>query len=193
MTDIILGIDIGLGGAISVFDGVSKELMSIYDMPTMKEIKNGKEKTLLDEKRLRFLFEIPKEHKDTALVVMENVHAFPGQGSVSTGQLMYQKGFIKGLADAFGYEVCYVTPSTWQKHFGIIPPKDLKDKTKRKKWLKEQSLLVARKKFGESWAENKLATKNDHGRSDSMLIGQWWLDTIYRLTSEEVALPEVVK
>lgn len=176
--DIIMAIDIGLSGAIAIFDTVSGELLSIYDTPTKlseKKTKSGKDKYELDISKLKFIMEIPKVKGDACLVVIEDVHAFPGQGVVSSGTLLEQKGVIQGLASALGYDLVKVNPKTWQGSLGITPPKELKDKTKRKVWLKEHSRQAATtlyKEFGE-----KFKNKNDHGRSDAVLIGHWAIKT----------------
>ena len=175
--EIIIGCDIGLNGGLAFFDFVSRELLSVYPMPTMKNPKN--DKNSLDLDRLHFILEIPKVHNDQALIVMEDVHAFPGQGSVAIGTLMEQKGILRGMTKALGYDELLVQPKTWQKFFGLVPPKDLKGstsaktKTLRKKWLKEESLKCARGLFPE-W-ENKLSKSTDHGLSDAILIGDWGL------------------
>ncbi len=121
--------------------------------------------------------EIPKVHKDGALVIYENVHAFPGQGVVAVGTLLEQRGIIRGILKGLGYDELVISPKEWQKHFNIIPPKGLKGntapKTKalRKRWLKLESFEAARVKFPE-WIEK---IKHD-GISDSLLIGQYFLE-----------------
>lgn len=184
--DVIISVDIGLSGGIAFFDTVSQELLSVYSMPTIQIKSKDKTKNILDLAKLKFILEIPKEHKESALVIFENVHAFPGQGSVATATLMEQKGIIRGLAAGLGYDEFPVEPKTWQGHYGMIPPKDLKGKsatqtkTLRKKWLKEKSLEFAREYFSE-WADTKLASQTAHGLSDAMLIGKWYL---YHLPTE---------
>lgn len=182
--DVIIGVDIGYSGAITFMDNESKEILSIYDMPT--HVVN--EKKVIDIKHLKHLLEIPKEHGELAIVVMEDVHAFPGQGSVSTGTLMEQKGILLGIATTLGYDVQLVYPKNWQKHYGLIPPKIIKGnsasqtKTLRKKWLKQKSIETARTTFP-SWALTKFDTANCHGRSDSTLIAKWYIETSETLPS----------
>jgi len=173
--NILCSIDIGLNGAISYFDTVSDQLLSIYPMPTKNNI-NGKR--VLDVERLRFFLEIPKVHKDSCIVVFEDVHAFPGQGVVSIGTLLFQKGVITGMAEALGYSQLPISPKEWQKYFGIVPSKDLKGnsakatKALRKKWLKTTSMEKAKEFYKEF--ETKIV---GDGVSDSMLIGRWYLET----------------
>lgn len=175
---VVCAVDIGLNGGVSFFDTESKELLSIYPMPTKKFTnKSGKEKNVVDLDKLKFLLEIPKEHGDTCIVVFEDVHSFPGQGVVSIGTLLEQKGMIRGLAKALGYEEFAISPKEWQKHFDLIPPKELKGptakKTKalRKKWLKDRSLNLALKEFPEF-----MGKITHDGISDSVLIGKWYVE-----------------
>lgn len=183
MYDVLIAIDIGLTGGIAFFDFQYKEVLSIYEMPSVKiTTSSGRNKGELDLDKLKHILEIPKVKEDKALVVMENVHAFPGQGSVAMATLMEQKGIIRGLCKGLGYDEVQVEPKTWQKFYAMIPPKDLKgssaSKTKalRKNWLKETSLVKARNLFPE-WAETKLEPKTSHGLSDALLIGNWHLST----------------
>jgi len=175
---ILIGIDIGLGGGIAFFDYQSKEILSLKFMPTLDTVsKSGKNKRIVDLEKLKFILEIPHLKHEKTLVVMENVHAFPGQGSVATATLMEQKGIIRGLCAGLRYDERLVEPKEWQKYYGMIPPKDLKGKNSsqtkslRKKWLKSKSLEIAKEKFPE-WI-TKLGT-ND-GLSDAMLIGLHYL------------------
>lgn len=176
--DVIIGVDIGYSGAITFMDARSGEILSIRDMPT--HVVN--ERKLINIERLKFMLEIPKLHNELAVVVMEDVHAFPGQGSVSTGTLMEQKGILRGIAVTLGYDVVLISPKTWQKHYDLIPPKNIKGntasqtKTLRKKWLKQNSISCARA-FFPSWALTKFDTPNCHGRSDSALISNWYIET----------------
>lgn len=180
--DVVIGIDVGLSGGISFFDRETQEVLALYDMPSSKvTTKAGREKGVLDLARLKFILEIPKVHNESAIVVFENIHAFPGQGAVATATLMEQKGIIRGLVSGLGYDEYQVEAKTWQGHFGLTPPKDLKgasaSKTKalRKKWLKSESLNYARTKFPE-WADTKLKKDTAHGLSDALLIGAWYID-----------------
>lgn len=175
---ILIGIDIGLSGGIAFFDYQSGEVVSLKSMPTLDTVsKSGKNKKVVDLGRLKFILEIPHLRNEKTLVVMENVHAFPGQGSVATASLMEQKGIIRGLCSGLGYDELLVEPRGWQKFYDLIPPKDLKGKSSsqtkalRKKWLKEHSLEKARSLFPE-W-ENQLSPITAHGLSDALLIGNW--------------------
>ena len=181
--DVVIAIDIGLSGGIAFFDTVSEEVLSLYEMPTLDALSSsGKKKRILDLPRLKFILEIPKVHQEKAVIVFEDVHAFPGQGVVAVATLLEQKGMIRGLASGLGYMEMPVEPKTWQKYYGMVPPKELKGstgsktKTLRKAWLKERSLEYAREYYQE-WAETKLKKSTAHGLSDALLIGRYALNT----------------
>lgn len=180
--EIIIGIDVGLNGAICFWDNAIGEILALYDTPTVDTVsKSGKKKRKLDIPKFLFLLEIPKVHGERAVVVIEDVHAFPGQGVVSVSTFMEEKGIIEGLAAALGYDLVMISPKEWQKHFGIVPPKDLKGATSkktralRKEWIKYNSRETAITLFP-SW-EQKFYHKEDHGRSDACLIAKYYSPT----------------
>ena len=54
---------------------------------------------------------------------IENVHAFPGQGAVSTGNLLKNFGIWLGLLSAMRSErfrFVEVSPMKWKKHYNLI-------------------------------------------------------------------------
>jgi len=182
--DVLISIDIGLKGAIAFFDldeldHPSNGLLSLHPMP-VKPFTNqaGKTKNIVDIDALCFLLERPHVHGDTALVVFENVHAFPGQGVVSSGALLEQKGIIRGMSRGLGYDELAISPKEWQKEFSMIPPKELKGSTPsktrmlRKKWLKDSSLELAKQYF----PDYQEAIADNDGMSDTLLIGLYTAD-----------------
>lgn len=180
--DIVCSVDIGLAGGISFFDYETKEFLSLYPMPTKQSTnKSGREKKVIDLDRLLHILEIPKGHNDKTIVVFEVIHSF-GDAGFGVGTLMEQLGIVRGVVKALGYDETQVAPQTWQKHHGLTCPKDIKGtsakKTKylRRKWLKENSLKVAREKFPTCYEKLRLA--GDDGKADSLLIGRWFLDTV---------------
>lgn len=180
MNDIVIGIDVGLKGGLAYFDVQERQheghgLILLKPMPTTQVAKSdGKNKTILDVDRLLFILETPNKRHETATVVMEDVHAFPGQGVVAVGTLLEQKGIILGMCKALGYQVELVQPKKWQSYFGIVCPKDLKGKDKRKKFLKAESMKRAKVDFID-WLDH-FDTHGD-GLADASLIGSWFLKT----------------
>lgn len=184
--DVIISVDIGLSGGISFFDLKAGELLAVYNVPTKDFTnKSGRTKSVFDLEKFLFIFEIPKVHNESALVIFEDVHAF-GNAGFGIGTLMEQKGVIRGMVKAFNYTEFMVAPKTWQAKFGIVPPKGLKGKTVKKtkevrrKWLKDESLTRAKELFPE-WKDK---IKKSDGLSDSLLIGKWALDYLDAYTEE---------
>lgn len=182
MYNILISCDIGLQGGISFFDYETRELLSLYPMPTKQAInKSGREKKVIDLDHLLHLLEIPKIHNDNAIVVFEVIHSF-GDAGFGVGVLMEQLGIVRGMSKALGYDEYSVAPRTWQSHHRLICPKEIKGtsakKTKylRRKWLKENSLKLARELFPSCYEKIKKATSD--GLADALLIGKFYLDTM---------------
>lgn len=177
MYDILMSCDIGLSGALSFFDTISLELLSVYEFPTKL---NDKNKKVIDIDKLHYIMEIPKIHNDSCIVVLEAIHAF-GNSGFGVGVLMEEKGIVMGLAKGLGYDQLQIPPKEWQKHFGLVPPKDLKGSTAKKtkylrrKWLKSNSVIKARELFPE-WKNSKLKLLGSDGIADSLLLGKYYCD-----------------
>ena len=104
------GIDVGLQGAIAFLadnGGPVPLLADVIDMPTLKA---GK-KTELDSWALAAIF---REHRPNHVMV-ELVHAMPGQGVSSMFSFGRGFGVILGVLAAFDIPYTLVSPQAWQK------------------------------------------------------------------------------
>lgn len=104
-------------------------------------------------------------------VVIEAVHAAPGQGVSSTFKFGANFGWWLGVLDALDISYTFVSPQKWQ---GILFKKYKTPTGGLKGTTKEVSLRVAKELFSreldtKGWFERKI----DHGRSDASLIG-WY-------------------
>lgn len=99
-------------------------------------------------------------------VVMEYVHAFPGQGVVSMFTFGRWAGIAQGAALAHGAEVVQISPVEWQKwardDYDVPRPLDF------------DSRLVALEHY--PLLEPVLKRKKDHNTADAVLLGFcWWI------------------
>ena len=156
---IIIGIDPGISGAISVIE--NKKILEVYDTPTMIEGKknkrqiNGAQVTNIIKERLNGGKEV--------IVVVEHVNAMPGQGVTSMFNFGQSFGVIKGICAALGLPIYFIRPTKWKKHFNLI--KTNKD--------------ASRTKVIEVYPEisSKLHRKKDSNRADAILIALYFNDT----------------
>jgi len=93
-------------------------------------------------------------------VIIEAVHAMPGQGVSSTFKFGVSYGKVIGWVEALGYPHEFVTPAKWKK--------EMYDSAARLKDLKEQSRQLAIRFYPD--AEKFLKRKKDHNRAESLLL-----------------------
>ncbi len=161
---IIIGIDPGISGAISILE--NKKILEVYDTPTMIDGKKNK-KQINGAQVTNIIKERLKDGKEV-IVVVEHVNAMPGQGVTSMFNFGQSFGVIKGICAALGLPIYFVRPSKWKKHFNLI--KTNKD--------------ASRTKVIEVYPEisSKLHRKKDSNRADSILIALYFNDTQLKST-----------
>ena len=162
---IIIGIDPGVSGAISVLE--NKKVIDVFEMPTMIDGKKNKKQVngsgltniivnTLDFRNTEF-------KKDEVVIVVEHVNAMPGQGVTSMFNFGQSFGVIKGICAALKLPIYFVRPTKWKKHFNLI--KTNKD--------------ASRTKVIEAYPEisSKLSRKKDSNKADAILIARYFNDT----------------
>lgn len=108
----ILGIDVGMSGALSFYNGKSLET---YDMPTVKRNKTNRIDAIQ-------LFEIINSHAvDHAFI--EQVNAF-NMGRTSAYNFGYGCGVIEGIICALKIPHTFITPQQWKKAMSCPRDKD---------------------------------------------------------------------
>lgn len=194
MDKVYIGIDPGLGGAVTIInDGTP----SIFDVPTFKKATGKEDYDMPSMARLlRPYFMLPGK---LVVAVIEDVHAMPGQGGVSMFNFGRGKGIWEGICAAFGFEVHMVSPQTWKKDYPELlihkdkPQKTLKKNTKltkaekeaekamakelarEKRLAKAASKAKARGKAGELYPSlaSQFEKVNSDGRAESLLIARY--------------------
>jgi len=108
----ILGIDIGLSGALAFY---SEDDLQTFPIPLIigKKGKNSKKaKNTVDMYELAKLIDFWA--KDIKFVIIEEVHAMPNQGVTSMFNFGMTYGIIKGIIAANLCRIHYVRPQTWK-------------------------------------------------------------------------------
>ena len=156
---IIIGVDPGINGAISIIE--NKKILEVYDTPTM--IDGKKNKRQINSAQVSSIFKERLNLNKDVIVVVEQVNAMPGQGVTSMFNFGQSFGVIKGICAALSLPIHFVRPTKWKKHFNLI--KTNKD--------------ASRTKVIESYPEisSKLHRKKDSNRADAILIALYFDST----------------
>lgn len=150
----IIGIDVGLNGAIAMMRG--ETLTGIIDMPTVTLDRNGKAKRQISIPELVAIIE---EFKPSEAYV-EKVFAMAGQGVTSVFSFGRSLGAIEGILGARCIKTTLVTPQTWQKAMGVSGGKD---------GARARAMEVF------PWHTGYFKRVKDDGRADAALIAAWGL------------------
>ena len=149
MNNIIIGIDPGFSGAIAFLNIVTNQLR-IRDLP-LKKIMG---KTQIDVKAFNLILRPFLPYLKWATI--EDVHAMPKQGVVSTFRFGYNAGILLGVLQTHNLKVLRVKPSVWKSALGLTRNKN-------------DSLLLAKKSFSPQYA-HYFTRKKDDGRAEAALI-----------------------
>ena len=150
----IIGIDVGLDGAIAMMRG--ETLTGIVDMPTVSLTRNGKAKRQISIPELIAILDEFKPEE----AYCERVFAMSGQGVTSVFSLGRSLGAIEGVLAARLIKTTLVTPQTWQKSMGVSGGKD-------------GARARAMELF--PWNVDYFKLKKHDGRADAALIACWGL------------------
>ncbi len=145
----LLSIDPGITGALVAWnDGIET---AVYPMPFLKVKVAGKKnlQKRLDLKALDKIFLEVSPH----IVVIEKVHAMPGQGVTSMFNFGFAFGAVCTLAATYADETHLIQPSAWKKHF---------------------DLLKTAKSAATDLAKTMTSTKMSSGKADAYLIGKFY-------------------
>lgn len=150
----IIGIDVGLNGAIAMMQG--ETLTGIFDMPCVTLDRNGKAKRQIS---IPELIQILDEFKPDEAYI-EKVFAMAGQGVTSVFSFGRSLGAIEGVIAARSIKATLITPQVWQKAMGVTGGKD-----------------GARARAMELFPYNVdyFRLKKHDGRADAALIAAWGL------------------
>lgn len=148
----VLGIDVGLNGAIAIVDG--DRLIEVHDMPTFTMERNGKNKRMVNAAELARLI----RQASPGSAYLERLSAMPGQGVTSMFSMGQSLGVVLGILAALDIPTTTIPPRTWQKALDVPQGKD-------------GSRYRAAQLFPAHAAQ--FARVKDDGRSDAALIAAY--------------------
>jgi crossover junction endodeoxyribonuclease RuvC len=149
MTALVLGIDIGVAGALAIVSP-SGELLEISDMAVLRD--GPKNRATVNAPLLAEI--VYRWHATEAFV--EHVSARPGEGAVGAFAFGRSRGVIEGALAAAGIPCKFLTPACWKRTVGLtFGSKDAARAEAIRRWP-GQAALFARVK--------------DDGRAEAALI-----------------------
>ena len=147
----ILGIDVGLNGALALIDS-DGALIEINDMPTLKDGPKGR-KTVSAALLANIVY-----RSGATMAFVEMVNARPGEGAVGAFSFGRSRGVIEGCLAACGLPCRFIAPAVWKRAAGI-PPGNAKDASRSEAIRRWPSMAAM------------FARAKDDGRAESALIG----------------------
>lgn len=149
----ILGIDVGLCGAIAVVDSETLELLEVHDMPTLDDGPAGRRS--VNAPLLAAI--IQSAGADMAFV--EAVNARPGEGAVGAFAFGRCRGVVEGVLGAVGVPARHIAPASWKRAVGLPAGR-------------ENAKDAARSEAVRRWPGKAtlFARKKDSDRAESALI-----------------------
>jgi hypothetical protein len=113
---IVLGVDIGLRGAIAVLDERG-ELIAVHDMPCLADGPKGRPAV-----NAPLLARIVAR-AGASVAYVEHVGPRPGEGSAGAFAFGRARGVVEGVLGAAGVSAQFLTPPAWKRLAGIPPGK----------------------------------------------------------------------
>lgn len=194
MPQLVLGIDIGITGAIACLSRRGAPgTVHLQDMPSVARGKGGA--TVSNEispagladmlRQLMIHYEV--DPNDT-MAVVERLNAMPNQGSASGYSLGDSSGVVRAVLATLGIPTHFITAGDWKKHFKIAakgPAKKekgqkftaeeekqrQKDRARAKGEAKEQARSLVIQLY--PGIASSLSRKADHNRAESVLIARY--------------------
>ena len=112
---VILGIDLGVNGAIAVLE--EGKIVAVHDMPTLKD--GPVSRRTVNAPLLAEI--IAKTHCAKAYV--EHVGVRPGEGAVGAFAFGRSRGVVEGVCAGLDVPCQFITSPAWKRLVGIAPGK----------------------------------------------------------------------
>jgi crossover junction endodeoxyribonuclease RuvC len=117
---VIVGIDVGLSGALAFLDPSNPSTVEIFDIPVHLLARGGKAKREID---IVELIRLLAARRITHAFV-EQVSSMPGQGLSSTFAFGKGFGIVLGVLASHSIPMTLIPPATWKRALGVPAAKD---------------------------------------------------------------------
>ncbi len=156
--DVILAIDPGIYGGLTIFDG--KKQPQVHKIPLLKIIVNKKPKNIYNVVAIAKILR-PYQGKKV-LFIQEFVGAMKSNGGVSMFGFGKSAGLTLGVAAGLGFSLCEVRPQKWKKQFPELITQGIIDKKAEIKELRASLKKEVEKLelFGKTLKDKKLKKTN---------------------------------
>jgi crossover junction endodeoxyribonuclease RuvC len=154
---ITIGVDPGLSGAIGILN--EGRYVDVVDMPIVSK-GSGSVKNEVDPSGLIKILRNYAPVDEYVMVVLERVNAMPGQGVSSVFSLGDSFGCARSAIAACRFEMTYIAPTQWKKHFKLTSDK-------------EMSRALAIRMFPDA----PLNLKKHSDRAEALLMARWLHET----------------
>lgn len=164
---LIVGIDPGLTGSISIIDIDSKELVDLIDMPLFQTETKSRASGVLNHIDINTLaLALDHYSRWTCLAVIEAPGAMPNQGLSSTFRFGFVCGQLSGMLAGLYIPCIPVPPATWKMAMGLT-------RDKSASFIKANDTYPQHKRL---WQ-----LKKHHDRAEAVLIGLYGIKYMSQL------------
>ena len=115
----VLGVDIGLSGAVAVVDATTEELVAVYDMPCLDGAGPAGRRAICAPLLVDVVF---KSHAVRAFV--DRIGARPGEGPAGAFAFGHSAGIVAGILASAAIPATLLTPPQWKRLVGLTPGRD---------------------------------------------------------------------
>lgn len=145
MSDLVLGVDLGLDGAIVTMSSAG-DILAVSDTPTLRDGTNNRRSV-----NAGLLSEVIAKTGAT-LAYVEWVSSRPTDGHVSAFSFGRSRGVLEGVCAALNVRVTFLTPPQWKRRVSIPAGtnKDLSRSAAIARWPGHASLFALKKHDGRS-------------------------------------------
>lgn len=150
---LVIGVDIGVSGAMCLFDPQINRVITVSDMPVYTAGAHDRRK--IDTLEIYYTLS-QFVRMGATLLIIEDVHAMPNVGALASFSMGHGRGVFEGLCRGLSLPFVRIPPRAWKAHYGLL------------KLDKGESCNTARRLYPDAAKWVKLA--KHHNRAEAILL-----------------------